>query len=140
MNDESWTQGLPPPVHGETWRWQLSSVARLPKVRAELRHRLAATASAKADESLEERCLLAFEELASNGLRHGGRPVQARVVCTQDGLLIEISDAVTERPPQLAVGRDPAFGGLGLYLVSRLTAAHGWFISAGRKYVWAYCR
>ncbi|TFV64805.1 ATP-binding protein [Geodermatophilus sp. DF01-2] len=122
------------------WHWELDSVAQLPRARAELRQLLRTSAPAEADDALEERVLLTFEELASNGLRHGGKPVQARVVAAENGLLIEVSDAVTERPPTPAVGRDPALGGLGLYLVAGLTAAHGWLATAGRKSVWAYCR
>ena len=140
MNEEIWIERPPPELQGEIRQWELSSVAQLPTVRAELRRLLATSAPADADEGLEDRFLLAFEELASNGLRHGGRPVRARVIAADDGLLIEVSDSVTERPPELAVGRDPALGGLGLYLVARLTSTHGWLVAAGRKCVWAYCR
>ena len=135
-----WDQRPAPELSGEVWNWELSSVAQLPGVRSELRALLSAAAPAHVDESIEERFLLAFEELASNGLRHGGEPVLARVVATAEGLLVEVSDAVADRPPEPAVGRDPARGGLGLYLVARLTSAHGWLVTAGRKSVWAYCR
>lgn len=134
-----WDQRPPPEVSGAVWRWELASVAQLPGLRAELRGLLSTAAPAQPDESLEERFLLAFEELASNGLRHGGQPVLARVVAAEDGLLIEVSDAVADRPPEPAVGRDPARGGLGLFLVARLTSAHGWLVDGRRKSVWAYC-
>jgi hypothetical protein len=39
--------------------------------------------------------------------------------------------------PTPAVGRDPAKGGLGLYLVARLSVAHGWYVDEGCKHVWA---
>ena len=140
MDDESWAEQPPLQAHGQIWQWDLSSVAQLPTVRGQLRCGLPSVIPARADDSFIDRFLLAFEELASNGLRHGGRPVQARILADGDGLLIEVSDSFPERRPELAVGRDPAFGGLGLYLVARLTQAHGWHIAAGRKYVWACCR
>jgi anti-sigma regulatory factor (Ser/Thr protein kinase) len=140
MDEQPWAQEPPPDVRGDVWQWELASVAQLPTVRAELRRHLAAFAAVDADDSLEERFLLAFEELASNGLRHGGRPVRARVVGAEGGFLIEVSDAVADRPPRPAIGRDPACGGLGLHLVARLTSTHGWLATAGRKSVWAYCR
>lgn len=95
---------------------------------------------AGADEDDVERLLLAFEELASNGLRHGGAPVRAAVTRTADGWLIDVTDAVADRVPTPAVDRDPAHGGLGLYLVARLGAAHGWWRQPDHKHVWARIR
>jgi anti-sigma regulatory factor (Ser/Thr protein kinase) len=85
-----------------------------------------------------ERLLLAYEELASNGLRHGRSPVQAAVTAAVGGWLIDVSDAAADTAPHPAIDRDPALGGLGLHLVAQLSAAHGWSIEAGRKHVWAY--
>lgn len=87
-----------------------------------------------------ERLLLAFEELTSNGLRHGRGPVQVAVAEQDDGWLIDVSDAGIDHTPAPAVGRDPAHGGLGLYLVARLSATHGWWIHNHRKHVWASVR
>ena len=140
MLQDSWPQNSPPGLRGDVWQWDLSSVAQLPTVRADLRRLLGASHMPDVDESFEERFLLAFEELASNGLRHGGRPVRACVTATQDGWLIDVSDSLTERPPEPAIGRDPAQGGLGLILTARLTAAHGWHVTGDRKHVWACCR
>ena len=69
-----------------------------------------------------DRLLLAFEELVSNGLRHGGDPVRAVVTDRRSGWLLEVSDAAGDTPPVPAVGRDAALGGLGLYLVAQLSA------------------
>ena len=63
-----------------------------------------------------------------------------RVVVTAvgSGWLVEVSDAAGDEPPVPAVGRDAALGGLGLYLVAQLAAAHGWTAEdGGRKVVWA---
>jgi serine phosphatase RsbU (regulator of sigma subunit)/anti-sigma regulatory factor (Ser/Thr protein kinase) len=85
-----------------------------------------------------DRLLLAFEELASNGLRHGGAPVRLAVTAVGGGWLVEVSDASGDVPPVPAVGRDAALGGLGLYLVAQLSGAHGWTAEDdGRKVVWA---
>src|SRR4051812_48015670 len=84
-----------------------------------------------------ERLLLAFEELVSNGLRHGRAPVRAAVTAFDGCWLLEVSDAAADRPPIPAYGRDAAQGGLGLPLVARISAAHGWQIDGDRKNVWA---
>lgn len=51
--------------------------------------------------------------------------------------LLEVSDAAVHRPPAPARGRDAARGGLGLSLVARICAAHGWHADGDRKNVWA---
>ncbi|NEM06359.1 ATP-binding protein [Geodermatophilus normandii] len=103
----------------------------------ELRRRSLPT---QADEDDVERLLLAFEELTSNGLRHGAPPVSVSVSQGNSGWLIAVSDGATERTPTPAVDRDPAHGGLGPYLVARLSAAYGWCTGTGRKEVWACVR
>ncbi len=44
------------------------------------------------------------DELASNGLRLGGRPVRACVTATEDGCLFDVSDSLTEGPPEPGYG------------------------------------
>ena len=112
--NEPWTQGSPPQMGGPTEQWELASPADLHFVRAEVRQ-LVDAKSLVMDGARCERFLLAVEELASNGLRHGGAPVRARVVVATEGLLIEVSDSEPERAPEPALGRDPALGGLGLF-------------------------
>ena len=85
-----------------------------------------------------EALLLAFEELASNGLRHGEGPVRVSVSATADGWLIDVTDAAPGRLPVPALDRDPALGGLGLHLVARLCTSHGWWVESSRKHVWGW--
>jgi hypothetical protein len=69
-------------------------------------------------------------------VRHGRSPVQVVVSDTGGGWLLDVSDMATDQPPSPAVDRDPATGGLGLYLVARLGAAHGWIVDGDCKHVW----
>jgi anti-sigma regulatory factor (Ser/Thr protein kinase) len=118
--------------------WELDDIAQLPQVRAEVRRFAAARESAApAAADLRDQLILAFDEMASNALRHGGGRVEAAVRLTGDAYLIEVSDQAAGAPPSPAVGRDPSEGGLGLYLIAELATAHGWYVSDGLKHVWA---
>ncbi len=120
-------------------RWEPTIPADLTAHRRQLSAALQEGAGASdADEVGVERLLLAFEELASNALRHGRGPVRVTVTAGRDEWLLEVSDAAAERPPTPAVGRDATEGGLGLYLVPRLSAAHGWDVHGDHKVAW--CR
>ncbi|MGY1689388.1 ATP-binding protein [Geodermatophilus sp. SYSU D01105] len=113
-------------------------MAELPSVRAGLRSRLDGVGFPVDDEGhATERLILAFDELASNALRHGLSPVVATVIAGSGGWLLDVSDRDPETMPAPAVDRDPAQGGLGLYLVARLSVAHGWYVDDGCKHVWA---
>jgi hypothetical protein len=90
-----------------------------------------------ADEGAVERLLLVFEELASNALRHGAAPIDVELTSFDRFWVLDVSDAASDRPPALAVDRDPAQGGLGLYMIAGLCGAYGWTTGAGRKHVWA---
>lgn len=88
-------------------------------------------------EGAVERLLLCHEELASNAVRHGRLPVRVELLAGPGWWLLDVSDDAPNKPPVQATGRDPAEGGLGLYLVPHLCAAHGWYIDGSRKHVWA---
>ncbi|MDP5182629.1 ATP-binding protein [Blastococcus sp. BMG 814] len=124
--------GMPSLYHGEP-----ATAAEISAGRAQLRTAVVGSAavSGPCDDDLD-RLLLVFEELVSNGLRHGSPPVQVTVTGTAGGWLLQVSDAAADRPPSPPIGRDPSAGGMGLNLVAALCPAHGWGVHAGRKVVW----
>ena len=135
----SWPSSPPPPA-GVGWNWELSSVAELPRVRQDLRRGLAAAAGGPTAAELDEAVVLAFDEMASNALRHGGGRVRATVRPLAGAWLVEVRDGAADTPPTPAVGRDPSEGGLGLYLIAELASDHGWYVTGGTKHVWAVLR
>jgi two-component sensor histidine kinase len=138
MTQQSWSHQPPPPDGGALpiWRGHPITPAQLTAERAQLRAALLGSADVGDDDL--DRLLLIFEELASNGLRHGSPPVQVTVTGTAGGWLLQVSDAGADRLPVPPVGRDPAAGGLGLDLVAAVCQAHGWDARDGRKVVWGW--
>ena len=137
--DSSWPNAPVPDIPGDVWRWQLPSVHDASRVRMDLRARLAHPSLASSStEDAREGLLLAFEELASNALRHGDGLVEAVIVATPgSGWVLSLSDEAVDRPPVPAVDRDPAFGGMGLPMVAQLSVEHGYATDGDRKHVWA---
>lgn len=134
----SWPLRSRPDGRGEVWRWDLRALADLPGARARLRDRLEdAARSDQVNDASAEQLVLAFDELASNALRHGEQPVVATVVAGSGGWLLDVSDHSPDVMPDPAVDRDPALGGLGLHMVAHMAVAHGWYVDGGRKHVWA---
>jgi hypothetical protein len=138
MSSTEWLQRAPEPAVDLTGGWwatpgQIADLTRL-------RHALAALVARSrpvADETDLDQLLLVFEELASNGLRHGRPPVRVVVVGIVTGWLLDVSDAAADSPPVPGHHRDPATGGMGQSLVAVLSAAHGWMVDGGRKHIWA---
>lgn len=126
-----------PPEGRPALHWRLHEVAELPRVRAELRRHVTASAARPTDPDVLDQLILALDEMASNALRHGGGSVLATVRLTEESYLLEVSDSATTAPPAPAVGRDPSEGGLGLYLIAELSTGHGWYVRDGHKHVWA---
>jgi anti-sigma regulatory factor (Ser/Thr protein kinase) len=138
MGRHTWPLRPLPDGRGEMWRWHLATVSELPAARAGLRRLLDGVGLERdPEDTAAERMILAFDELASNALRHGQAPVVATVVAGSGGWLIDVRDDKPEAMPAPAVDRDPAQGGLGLHLVARLSVAHGWYVDEGAKHVWA---
>lgn len=120
------------------WHHDLYSLAELVHLRARLRTQLTGSPVVvhPEREHWSERMVLIVDELASNGLRHGGAPVGATLSRSGNQWMIAITDS-SMRPPQPAQGRDPSRGGFGLYLVADLADQHGWSRTHGNKIVWA---
>ena len=141
MTTHRWERVAPPDLRsraGAVWGWEIHRAAELTRARQDLRSRLGARGLPdRARTEDVDRLLLMFEELASNGLRHGGAPIRVCVTATDDGWLVDVSDARPDAPPVPATDRDPARGGLGLHLVARLSARYGWTVVGARKHVWA---
>ena len=141
MSESLWARRprpTPGPDASTVGRWAPASAADLTAYRLQLGAALHDGARPPdAEEGAVQRLTLAFEELASNALRHGRGPVEVVLTTTGTGWLLEVSDAAPESPPTPAVGRDAALGGLGLYLVAQVCDAHGWTVdTTGRKVVW----
>ncbi|WP_346620696.1 ATP-binding protein [Blastococcus montanus] len=138
MGRLAWPVRPLPDGRGEVWRWRLAALAELPSARAALRSRLRDIGLPHdQDDPSSEQLVLAFDELASNALRHGESPVVATVVPGSGGWLLDVSDRAPESMPAPVVDRDPAQGGMGLQLVARLSVAHGWYVDDDCKHVWA---
>jgi two-component sensor histidine kinase len=141
MSASPWVHRAPPTRDTDSsslGRWHPAALAELTVSRHQLSVALHDGARpAATDEGAVERLLLAFEELASNGLRHGSPPIEVAVTRIGRYWLLEVSDAAADRPPAPAADRDPALGGLGLSLVATIGADHGWTVEGDRKVVWA---
>jgi two-component sensor histidine kinase len=137
MTTTQWPQRPPEPAPELTvwWEGAPQTAADLTRLRREL-HAAVGRLPEQDGDGLDQ-LLLVFEELASNGLRHGRPPVRVLLATVPTGWLIDVSDAAADRPPVPAIGRDAAAGGMGLPLVARLAAAHGWTVHGERKHVWA---
>jgi anti-sigma regulatory factor (Ser/Thr protein kinase) len=138
MDLDSWPRRPRPETTGPHYEAEVSRLADLRTVRAQLRTWVPDTLEdSDADGAVLDDLLLAVEELASNGLRHGRAPVRVHAVRMAEGLLLDVSDGYPHRWPEPAVGRDPARGGMGLRMVAHLTIDRGWTVAGDRKHVWA---
>ncbi|MEX5720193.1 ATP-binding protein [Geodermatophilus maliterrae] len=141
MDAPLWQEQPPPSLPTPVYEGDIAAVADLTRHRGRLHDELRRlTSPPRADADDLARLLLAFEELTSNGLRHGDLPVHVTVTHDGAGWLVDVTDAAPDRCPAPALDRDPALGGLGLPMVALLSATHGWWSDPARKHVWACVR
>lgn len=143
MSDALWgRRAVPDPGDGAVTlgRWAPRTLADLSTERRQLaaavRHGDRRWATSAVTEGAQERLLLCVEELASNALRHGRPPVQITLTAYDRFWLLVVCDGAGDVPPSPAADRDAADGGLGLYLVARITGAHGWVEDGDGKATW----
>lgn len=128
-----WTV-MPVPAVQPCQSWPLSGLRQLITVRRAVRTYL----SDKADsEDAVGRTILVMDELASNALRHGTAPACVMLCEHHAGWLIIASDAAPHRLPRPARNRPAEQGGMGLYVISDLSLAHGVQRDSTLKQVWA---
>ncbi len=134
-----WQAARLPQGFRELWCQELHSLQELSALRARLRASLTGSAGVvdPEREHWSERLVLIADELTSNALRHGAPPVATALSRQADRWMVAVKDSSAQVPPTPAEGRDPGLGGFGLYLVADLSAAHGWSVQRGHKWVWA---
>ena len=136
----TWARAEPPPAT-QCWSWMPQGLADLPHVRRQFRANITDPTEQSGLPDLDtdriEQCVLALDELMSNGLRHGRSPVEVEVCAADGGLLVLVHDRDTEHPPRPTSTRDPAEGGMGLGMVAHVSLACGWTTREDCKTVWA---
>ncbi|SDH17863.1 ATP-binding protein [Klenkia brasiliensis] len=136
----AWDELAPPPAE-ECWSWSPRGLEDLAHVRRQFRANITDPSERsrlpRLDEDRIEQCVLALEELMSNGLRHGRPPVEVEVCAAPGGVLILVHDRDTENPPRPTSTRDPSEGGMGLGMVAHVALACGWTTEGDCKTVWS---
>lgn len=133
-----WANGHLPHAY-DCWSWELSSLSELPGVRADVRRHVADddVRPAEPENEAAERMVLALDELASNGLRHGRHPVGLRVCPLPAHWLVDVTDAAPNTAPSPDPGRSPGEGGYGLFVIAAYATGYGWVAEHDCKHVWA---
>lgn len=126
-----------PPQHYErVQEWTLESTRDMSRMRTEIAARAAGTGDwDPAVPEVLDRLVLVCSELASNALIHARPPVCVGLETSPSRFLVDVSDDVLGTSPVLE--HRPDDGGLGLTLTSALASSSGWYVSGGRKHVWA---
>lgn len=130
---------LPPTPHEEIQRWVLDSFSELRALRASLHKALTGQPlpdDGELDEIPEKMAIVATE-LATNALEHTHPPTVVRLLRTGTSFVLDVADQEPDMAPELAEGRAPGDGGLGLQLARRLALDVGWYVSGDAKHVWA---
>ena len=113
-----WAHAPPPATRSPGQTWRLVDLRDLSLIRRQAREFLARSATharrAAEHEDAVERAITAFDELASNALRHGRPPASVELFDDEQSWLIMAVDAATTVIPVPAVDRPGELGGFGL--------------------------
>ncbi|MFD8785464.1 ATP-binding protein [Kitasatospora sp. NPDC059599] len=93
-----------------------------------------------ADRETVRDAVLLVSELVGNAQRHTAGPGALLLVRADGALRIEVSDASPRPPTPRAPYTSNGAGGLGLYLVDRLSRRWGWHALGPGKAVWCELR
>ena len=114
------------------------SAGELHALRAEVRARLYLAPGHRPLEPVDERLILAVDELVSHGLRHGDGPVRVGITETAAGWLIEVNEPAAGEDPRAVAADDSAMPDLGLQLVARMSTGRGWTVAEDGTHMWAH--
>ncbi|MFC5663862.1 ATP-binding protein [Kitasatospora misakiensis] len=107
-----------------------------PGVIAEARAFTTESLAGTVDRAVVGDVVLLVSELVANAVRHAGGPDALLLVRERRLLRVEVTDR-SPRPPRIRYGRHPTdAGGLGLFLLARLSRRWGWYRHGPGKVVW----
>lgn len=138
MDIDTWPHRPPPSAEGRLWDWTILSAGELHALRAEVRARLYLAPGHRPLEPVDERLILAVDELVSHGLRHGDGPVRVGMTETVAGWLIEVSEPAAGEDPHGVAAHDSAMPDLGLQVVARMSTGRGWTVAEDGTHMWAH--
>ncbi|MFD7454870.1 ATP-binding protein [Kitasatospora sp. NPDC059827] len=137
MNGTEAATPVPSPTRSVA-RW-LPLSAR-PGTAAEARAFTSAFLTGTADPRAVADAVLLVSELVGNAVRHTGRPRALLLIRAGGRLRIEVGDASPRPPSPRSAHRAGDQGGLGLFLLDRLSLRWGWRPTGTGKTVWCELR
>jgi serine/threonine-protein kinase RsbW len=129
----------PPTPNTEIHHWVLDSYRELQSLRASLHKALTGQTLPEGGtlDEIPEKVAVVATELATNALAHAHPPTVVRLCRTESSFILDVADEEPETIPEVAPGRAPGAGGLGLQLANRLALEVGWYVDGEAKHVWA---
>jgi serine/threonine-protein kinase RsbW len=119
----------PPAAAMPVQRWVLDDYTQLTLMRSSLQQTLdvhVPQPSREREEIVESMALVATE-LATNALSHAGSPTVVQLLRAKTSFILDVADDEPTKAPEVATGRLPGRGGLGLNLTRRLAHDGGWY-------------
>ena len=129
----------PPTPNVEVAQWVLDSYDELRSLRASLHQALTGEPLPEGGtlDEVPEKVAVVATELATNALAHTHPPTIVQLRRTDEAFILDVTDEDPDAFPELAEGRPPGAGGLGLQLARKLALDIGWYVEGELKHVWA---